>query len=573
MNHSYHIVTTIVLVLLAREAAQSQWIKSTAFAGGSVECVAAFRDNQGHTTILAATEYAGLYRSTNDGIDWVAPSASLTSRRVSRLVVNGSSVFAYGADGIFSSSNGGDSWDEVSLGLPYRRGVSSLVVSRGSIFAGTTWGCFRSSDNGISWICDSEWSWDYYTHAIAVIGEFLFKATNRKGVFLSIDNGVSWVATNTGLEPPLLSDSPSLVSKLYVVGQRIVAYDGGTIYSKNPSAELWTKGGLPMITTNSLALGDAMLLVGTEEGIFCSSDKGNNWIPVKGGPQSLITSITGIEGKVFAGTKGGGIFRSTDFGMSWTPTNTGLSVSTVLLLAAGEAGMFAEVGGGRMFRTTDDGKSWGQIRNPVEGKNPCWFVSSLINNGPNLVAATDCGVFSSSDQGASWTSINPTMGDPYVSALATSDSRLFVGIGSGVFCSTNNGMSWTTVFKQIPSPYELRVRSLAVEGANLFVGTGKGIFTYVETSGRWVATNSLNLTNEDVVSLAIHGPYVFAGTIGQKGVLMSTDNGSNWTALSGEVGNWTMVNSLASSDTNIFVASNRGFLLPRQMANEWLLQD
>ena len=63
------------------------------------------------------------------------------------------------------------------------------------------------------------------------------------------------------------------------------------------------------------------------DGVFRSSDNGDNWIQVNNGLTApfLLSFTANSSGGIFAGTYfGGGVFRSADNGDSWTPVNIDL---------------------------------------------------------------------------------------------------------------------------------------------------------------------------------------------------------------------------------------------------------
>ena len=75
----------------------------------------------------------------------------------------------------------------------------------------------------------------------------------------------------------------------------------------------------------------------------------------------------------------------------------------------------------------------------------------------------------------------------------------------------------------------------AVSGTNIFAGTqgppgvqGRGVFVSTNNGTSWTAVNS-GLTNTDVRALAVSGTNLFAGT-GGGGVYLSTNNGTSWSA-------------------------------------------
>ncbi|MBK9229219.1 MAG: hypothetical protein IPL67_19700 [Ignavibacteria bacterium] len=102
------------------------------------------------------------------------------------------------------------------------------------------------------------------------------------------------------------------------------------------------------------------------------------------------------------------------------------------------------------------------------------------------------------------------------------------------------------------------VHSLAVSGTNLFAGTGGGVFLSTNNGTNWTAVNN-GLTNTYVFSLAVSGTNLFAGT-SSGGVFLSTNNGTSWTAVNNGL-TYTQVSSFAVSGTNLFAGTQGGVFL------------
>lgn len=123
-----------------------------------------------------------------------------------------------------------------------------------------------------------------------------------------------------------------------------------------------------------------------------------------------------------------------------------------------------------------------------------------------------------------------------------------------LFNMSNSKAQWT----EATSIYGGSVSSLASDGTNIFAGTYLGgVFLSTNNGSNWTAVNT-GLTNTTTQSIAINGANVFVCAGG--GVFLSTNNGNNWTAVNTGLTNLN-VHSIAFSGTNIFagtyVALNR----------------
>ena len=243
----------------------------------------------------------------------------------------------------------------------------------------------------------------------------------------------------------------------------------------------------------------------------------------------------------------------------WVQTNGPYSGSVYSLLSFAVSGtnLFAGTdGGGGVFLSTNNGTSWTTVNTGLTNT----AVQSLAVSGTNLFAGTyGGGVFLSTNNGTTWTAVNIGLTNTLVLSLAVSGTNLFAGTNGGVFLSTNNGISWTANGLTNTS-----VRSLAVSGANLFAGTwGGGVFLSTNNGTTWTAVNS-GLTYTDVPSLVVSGTNLFAGPNGG-GVFLSTNNGTSWTAVnSGLTDTW--VRSLAVSGMNLFAGTSSGGVWRRPLS-------
>jgi ligand-binding sensor domain-containing protein len=307
---------------------------------------------------------------------------------------------------------------------------------------------------------------------------------------------------------------------------------------------------------------DTILFVGTEIGVFRSTNDGASWTST--GPEinnilSLAVSPAGGSGmNLFAGTLGGGVWLSTDNGNSWNPVNFGLGNRYITALAVIDTNLFAGTDSSGVYFSPSNGAYWIPVSTGLTNTS----IRSLTAIGTNLYAGTDGGLFVSTDHGTSWTPIG--LAGEIVNAFAVIDTNLFAGTDtSGVFRSTDNGTNWKII--SIPD-MDRCVRALAVINTDLFVGTHQGIYLTPANGAYWIPVNT-GLTNKIVEALYVNGTDIFAGTY--SGVYRSTNNGANWTQVNSGL-KTTVVNALAASGESLFAGSRGDLYRSDDRGDSWI---
>ena len=145
------LVSTIAMGLIFRPYAvnaQDFWQQTDGPCGVLVGVLAA--SPTGH--IFAGT-WNGIFRSADNGDNWMPCNNGLTRTATCALVINNSGhVFAGTGSGIFRSTDNGEQWTEVNDGLTVFSIHAFAISNDGSIFTGTDSGVFRSTNNGNSWM-------------------------------------------------------------------------------------------------------------------------------------------------------------------------------------------------------------------------------------------------------------------------------------------------------------------------------------------------------------------------------------------------------------------------------------
>ena len=268
----------------------------------------------------------------------------------------------------------------------------------------------------------------------------VFAGTTVNGVLRSTDNGAHWRPVNYGLP------SKDIVT---------IAVTGTTILA------------MPANVSST---------DGSQYGVYQSSDRGANWYVTS--LDSVLVLSFGVSGsKVFAGVNEAGIFASTNSGFSWSDIGSDLidSISgqhpDIVSFAIEGTRILSGTFGAGYFQSTDNGIHWTQ--HTVDGNMK---VFSLAFGESQLFAATETGIYRSTDIGGTWTYTNSGLTAENIGircAIVTSGSAVVVGCNAGIFFSGDGGITWELA---VVGMKNTQVLSLAVKGSTLYAGTGDGVY-------------------------------------------------------------------------------------------------
>ncbi|MEO0732157.1 MAG: hypothetical protein AAFZ52_04945 [Bacteroidota bacterium] len=146
-----------------------------------------------------------------------------------------------------------------------------------------------------------------------------FPATEPAALYLSTDQGNEWTPFTDGL--------PADVEIRFVTEQAGTLYLGAHgygVYVLAPGADVWEQRstGLPLENEHfplhplSLVVRDELMILGTfYDGIYVSTDQGNNWRQASPEPYAVTGFVFTDEGILASSHEG--IFHSTDGGTTW----------------------------------------------------------------------------------------------------------------------------------------------------------------------------------------------------------------------------------------------------------------
>ena len=485
--------------------------------------------------LFAATD-VGIYRSTDHGDDWTQVLTD-PGNYTSLVITDNGSIFTAAWFGLCRSMDEGSHWSSVTNGLSrvgQDSNISALAAFKnGIIFAGTQGdGVFRSSNNGDSWspiLQNTNTAPGSYIRALACDSEGNIFVGSDSGMFRASGDGTGMTVITNGLTSSNVQDikvHPN--GDLFAAVSSVFfghAFYAGMYRSSNRGNE-WVPTDSSLWNTFVISLlveRNGRLLAGTwGDGIFASTNDGGSWYPVNAGRPDLIVHALFMTrtGAILSGTNIG-LYRSADDGLTWnriesnsiTRLNTIISNSIGTLYAGTENGV---------FRSIDDGEHWVPI-----GRVGSNVVALAANDSGLLFAAgLDTGLFAfnlshSTNDGTSWETSPAFFADPIATLALSSDGSLFLGEGNNTFSnipapglqrSTDSGNTWNTV----NSDFSHAVICLAYDSAHRLFGESNMSLNYTSDNGTtWldVGKMSLPLTSEGVDCVAFRGlESIYVGT-------------------------------------------------------------
>jgi hypothetical protein len=304
-------VVILFLTLVAMHDTRAQWQQTNGLNGGTITSFASIGG-----TLFAATD-SGVFISSDSGLNWINPVPD-SPQDIWSIKALGQILFAgaYGP-GVFRSTDLGNDWAPIDTGLPTN--VIDLAIVGSSIYAGTYGsGVFRSNDSGLTWNSFNTGLPSPVVGGLTAIGSNLFVNDDPGGLFLS-QSGSSWIPANHGLPG-------GFGTPFDAIGTYIFAgtYDSGIYLSKNGGID-WSFSGLGGYNVSAIKTVGSDIFTGGYDGIFLSTDSGQNWMPVNDGLSTTNVDAFAVIGSyILVGTgnaanwNGNGVWRRplSDFGIT-----------------------------------------------------------------------------------------------------------------------------------------------------------------------------------------------------------------------------------------------------------------
>lgn len=536
------------------------------------------------------TIYAGTfwlpYKSVDGGQNWkVIREGMIDDSDVFAIDIDPrdpNHVFASACSGIYESKNGGELWKKVQ-GIPSQsrrtRAILQHPSTAGLILAGTTEGFWRSDKGGDpdSWMVTT--SRQLEINSIAVHPsrpDTIFIGTNNYGVMVSADAGKSFVPTNGGFSGrfanAILADRET-PNRIYASTIN-TATGGGFFFVSNDNGESWRPSmrSMPSRLITYAIIQDTrdanLIYLGTNLGIYRSTDRGTSWAPVWA-PSSADKKKATATARSTAkrGAKAAPAARGRA-----TPGKANETIMRAQEALAATGYNLGEPDGKAGAATTAAVKRFQTDRHlPVTGKLDAITLAALgVSSGgagptteqksdliiadavhtlvhtvdastgqPGFLAATSAGLYRSFDPAKGWQKLSYGINDQRTTCIATNTRNpetIWVGTPqSGLLVSRDSGKTWRQV-DGVPSDVPINVVAEDPSKSDrVYVGTKQAFFMSHDGGATWTRRGG-NLPFGDFTAILINprnGDEIFAGNAYQTsdvggGVFRTTDGGMTW---------------------------------------------
>ncbi|MGD9141568.1 MAG: FlgD immunoglobulin-like domain containing protein [bacterium] len=463
------------------------------------------------------------------------------------------------SSGIYRSFDGGETWHELTTGLPSgsdvgRIGISVCESNPAVIYAiyaddpGYFAGVFKSVNGGDTWTqTNDEDLEDLYSSFGWYFGQIRVDPGNPNRVFAmgvpayrSENGGSSWseVGASMHVDHHAMDFDPTDYS-------RIVEGNDGGIYTSTNSGDSWTKR-YDQHTNQFYAIeidyqNPSRLYGGTQDNGTLRTVTGDpdDWEAIFGGDGFYCNVDPTDSDKIFVEYQYGNLYYSDDFADSWLRVMDGINSgdrrnwSTPVVMEPGNPSTMY-YGTYRVYKTVDRGSWWSAISGDLTGGNAgagfgtiTTIAVSPTDTDVIYVGTDDSNVWVTSNGGGAWTDISATLPDRWVTRVFVdpADENLAYVTFSGlrwdenigyVYFTDDMGATWTDITGNLPAA---PVNALVVDPAltsRVIVGTDVGCFYSDCRNGNWLLCGT-GMPPVPVYDLKTHSPTrtLVAGTHGR----------------------------------------------------------
>lgn len=250
---------------------------------------------------------------------------------------------------LYTSTDYGMTWQSASQGLPENTQVTFIQpFGKEMIMATDNNGLFKSEKNRTNWFPIGETLPNLKINALHISDDTIFVGVFRQGIFTSTDGGLTWAALNYNL-PDLT------VQSVVTVGDKLLAGTDSGIFKFLDNKREWVNL-FENVQVLSFNLFQNYIVAGTNKGVLLSKDKGEtwDWIHQKGAVH--YTAL--LEGTMVIMYVYNGLFLSSDWGENWIEGNYNPKTGSYVYETTKVGNQWIISNNYGVHRSADGGKNW-----------------------------------------------------------------------------------------------------------------------------------------------------------------------------------------------------------------------
>lgn len=359
-------------------------------------------------------------------------------------------------------------WTRIGPWAERARAIAVDPADPKNVYLGGFDGLFKSTDAGESWKAASKGLGDIEVRAVVIDPlnpKNVYVGGYRGGIFKSVDGGATWKAGaeaggyNTLKSVPLHALAIDPVNPKRLIGSSIFrSTDGGLKWADFRAEEYMC--GLRDVYSVAFDPRSPKTVYGAGVGELCKSTNGGaSFTKVDVGIESptggIVVVVSPLDGAVYVGFRRNGLEKSTDGGKTWSEASGLVENPAVLAIALHPKDpkivyvvATVERDAASVFKSTDGGANFQDVGAEVLPYSELEAIAIDPKNPETLyVGAHFAGAYKTTDGGGTWKEINRGFPDsPRViqglAVVSGTPRRIYASDYYGVHRTTNDGKSW-----------------------------------------------------------------------------------------------------------------------------------
>lgn len=289
------------------------------------------------------------------------------------------------------------------------------------------------------------------------------------------------------------------------------------------------------------------VLVATHLGLYRTTDRGQTWREVAGGPGQAMDSLMIFKlaqspvdpRRIYAlaaqrtstpPPAAPGVYTSTDAGQTWQLAASFASFSTLNAYTVSAGAKTVDTvyvflpsrGSNGLMMSIDAGKHW-QTQPALPVSDITGIAVDPGHAGRMFVWSPASGLYESTDQGVTWNTVASVQGGVY--GLSFAGNQIYVQSDSGMFVSASSG----TRFQPVASAANFSSASFCAASPSHGYGlTGTGVERTTDGGKTWQATASMTGHPGLIAADPVDSQIAYVGFSYPVGLDITTDGGQHW---------------------------------------------